>query len=105
MNIIETGLWRPLITPGNPVRFLSRSTPSPSIGLPGCFGRRRARKAYLASIVDAVIVSEIKIMGSNDNIGQRSDPRANPRPWFVNLFRNGAQGRVVGHGLRVEQNQ
>jgi hypothetical protein len=40
-----------------------------------------ARQVYLASIVDAVIVSEnkIRIIGSNENI--RSVPRANPRPW------------------------
>ena len=51
-----------------------------------------ARKAYLSSVVDAIIVSEdkIRIVGSNDNIRSTFGPRANPRRGFVNLFRNGA---------------
>jgi hypothetical protein len=66
-----------------------------------------ARKAYLASIVDAVIVSQdkIRIIGSNDNIRSTFGPKANPRPWFVNLFTNGAQGRVVPHPSLLKQNQ
>ena len=41
-----------------------------------------ARKAYLASIVDAVIVSEnkIRIMGSNDNIRSTFGPKGQPTP-------------------------
>jgi site-specific DNA recombinase len=41
-----------------------------------------ARKAYLASIVDAVIVSEnkIRIMGSNDNIRSTFGPKGQPMP-------------------------
>ena len=39
-----------------------------------------ARKAYLASIVDAVIVSEdkIRIIGSNDNIRSTFGPKGQP---------------------------
>jgi hypothetical protein len=41
-----------------------------------------ARKAYLASIVDAVIVSEnkIRIMGSNDNIRSTFGSKGQPTP-------------------------
>ncbi len=41
-----------------------------------------ARKAYLASIVDAVIVSEdkIRIIGSNDNIRSTFGPKGQPTP-------------------------
>jgi hypothetical protein len=41
-----------------------------------------ARKAYLASIVDAVIVSEnkIRIMGSHDNIRSTFGPKGQPTP-------------------------
>jgi hypothetical protein len=54
-----------------------------------------ARKSDLASIVDAVIVSEnkIRIMGSNDNSRSTFGPKGHPTPVLVNLFRNGAQGR------------
>jgi site-specific DNA recombinase len=59
-----------------------------------------ACKAYLASVVDAIIVSEgtvsegkIRILGSNDSIRPTFGPKANLRPGFVNLFRNGAPGR------------
>jgi hypothetical protein len=57
--------------------------------------RATSRPAYLASIVDAVIVSEnkIRIMGSNDNSRSTFGPKGHPTPEFVNLFRNGAQGR------------
>jgi site-specific DNA recombinase len=61
-----------------------------------------ARKAYLSAIVDAIIVSEttIRIIGSNDNIRATLGPMANLRPWFANLFRNGAQGRHLAIELR-----
>jgi hypothetical protein len=54
-----------------------------------------ARKAHLASVVDTIIMSEdkIRIVGSNDNIRSTFGPEGNPRLGFVNLFRNGAQGR------------
>jgi hypothetical protein len=41
-----------------------------------------ARKAYLASIVDAVIVSEnkIRIVGSNDNVRSTFGPKGQPTP-------------------------
>ena len=41
-----------------------------------------ACKAYLASIVDAAIVSEnkIRIMGSNDNIRLTFSPKGQPTP-------------------------
>ena len=41
-----------------------------------------ARKAYLASVVDAVIVSEdkIRIVGSNDNIRSTFGPQGQPTP-------------------------
>jgi hypothetical protein len=49
-----------------------------------------ARKAYLASIVDAVIVSEnkIRIMGSNDNIRSTFGPKGQPTP----VVRKSVQG-------------
>jgi site-specific DNA recombinase len=59
-----------------------------------------ACEAYLARMVDAIIVSEgkvsegkIRILGSNDSIRPTFGPKANLRPGFVNLFRNGAPGR------------
>jgi hypothetical protein len=47
-----------------------------------------ARKAYLASIIDAVIVSENKsrIMGSNDN-GQRSARNGNLNEIYKKYFK------------------
>ena len=41
-----------------------------------------ARKAYLASVVDAIIVSEdkIRIVGSNDNIRSTFGPQGQPKP-------------------------
>jgi site-specific DNA recombinase len=41
-----------------------------------------ARKAYLASVVDAIIVSEdkIRIVGSNDNIRSTLGPEGQPTP-------------------------
>jgi hypothetical protein len=41
-----------------------------------------ARKAYLASVVDAIIVSEdkIRIVGSNDNIRSTFGPQGQPQP-------------------------
>jgi site-specific DNA recombinase len=54
-----------------------------------------ARKAYLASIVDAVIVSEdkIRIIGSNDNIRSTVGPKGQPTPVVRKSVHNGAQGR------------
>ena len=58
-------------------------------------GDAAARKAYLSAIIDSVVVSEhtIRITGSNDNLRSTLGPNGQPTPWFVNLFRNGAQGR------------
>jgi len=56
-----------------------------------------ARKAYLASIVDAVIVSEdkIRIIDSNDNIRSTFGPQGQPaRQRFVNQTRNGAPEEI-----------
>jgi hypothetical protein len=41
-----------------------------------------ARKAYLSSVVDAIIVSEdkIRIIGSNDNIRSTFGPKGQPMP-------------------------
>jgi hypothetical protein len=41
-----------------------------------------ARKAYLASVVDVIIVSEdkIRIVGSNDNIRSTFGPQGQPTP-------------------------
>ena len=41
-----------------------------------------ARKAYLSSVVDAIIVSEdkIRIVGSNDNIRSTFGPKGQPTP-------------------------
>jgi hypothetical protein len=41
-----------------------------------------ARKAYLSSVVDAIIVSEdkIRIIGSNDNIRSTFGPEGQPTP-------------------------
>jgi hypothetical protein len=63
----------------------------------GRIARHRRRGAYLAGIINAVIVSEdkIRIIGSNDNVRSTFGPKGQPTRWFVNLFRNGAQGRVV----------
>ena len=45
-------------------------------------GGAAARRAYPASIVDAVIVSEnkIRIVGSNDNIRSTFGPKGQPTP-------------------------
>lgn len=45
-------------------------------------GNVAARKAYLASVVDAIIVSEDKtrIVGSNDNIRSTFGPQGRPTP-------------------------
>jgi hypothetical protein len=45
-------------------------------------GEVAARKAYLASIVDAIIVSEdkIRIVGSNDNVRSIFGPEGQPTP-------------------------
>jgi hypothetical protein len=59
-------------------------------------GDAAARKAYLSAIIDSIVVSEktIRIIGSNDNLRSTLDRTDNRPPlWFVNLFRNGAQGR------------
>jgi site-specific DNA recombinase len=55
-----------------------------------------ARKAYLAAIVDAVIVSEktIRLSAQTTTSGQRLALMGNPRLWFVNLFRNGAPEKI-----------
>jgi hypothetical protein len=58
-------------------------------------GELAARRTYLSSLVDAIIVSEekIRIVGSSDNIRSTSGPRASPRSRFADLLGNGAQGR------------
>jgi hypothetical protein len=61
-----------------------------------------ARKAYLAAIV--VSEDKIPIIGSNDNIRSTSGPKGQRRE-FVNLFRNGAQGRVVARPQQLKQKQ
>jgi site-specific DNA recombinase len=52
-----------------------------------------ARKAYLSSVVDAIILSEkkIRIVGSNNNIRFAFGPGGQPAP-SVRMFRNGAPG-------------
>jgi site-specific DNA recombinase len=62
-----------------------------------------ARKAYLSAIIDAIVVSDttIRIIGSNDNIRATLGPNGERKPpWFVNLFRNGAPGRIPTEQLR-----
>ena len=60
-----------------------------------------ARKAYLASIVDAVIVSEnkIRIMGSNDNIRSTFGPKGQPTP----VVRKSVQEWCPGRNRKVSK--
>ncbi len=66
----------------------SRLTRSPSIGSNGSCadqltsGDAAARKAYLSTLVDAIIVSEdnVQIVGSNDNIRSTFEPDGQPTP-------------------------
>jgi site-specific DNA recombinase len=55
-----------------------------------------ARKAYLASIVDAVIVSEdkIRIIGSDDNIRSTFGPKGQPTPLVRKSVQEWCQGRT-----------
>jgi site-specific DNA recombinase len=52
-------------------------------------GDAAGRKAYLAAIIDSIVVSEntIRITGSNDNLRSTLGPNGQPTPWFVNLLR------------------
>ena len=57
-----------------------------------------ARKAYLASIVDAVIVSEdkIRIIGSNDNIRSTFGPKGQPTPVVRKSVQEWCANRDIG---------
>ena len=59
-------------------------------------GDAAGRKAYLSAIIELVSLSQStrsELPAQTTISGQRWDQMANRPPWFVNLFRNGAQGR------------
>jgi hypothetical protein len=58
-------------------------------------GEVAARKAYLSSVVDAIIVSEdkIRIVGSNDNIRSTFGPKGQPKPLVRKSVQEWCPGR------------
>jgi hypothetical protein len=68
-----------------------------------------ARKAYLASVVDAIIVSEdkIRIVGSNDNIRSTFGPQGQPQPRVrksVQEWCPGAESGISHNQLTTKRN-